>query len=73
VPLTNTGTLARVDVQAGTVVGQLPLGPPAPAGSGDLDSAVAAGGVVFAASDAGGRIIRSDGARPSTFRLAPEG
>jgi streptogramin lyase len=73
VPLTNTGTLARVDVQAGTVVGQLPLGPPALPGSGDLDSAVAAGGVVFAASDAGGRIIRSDGGAPVDVPPRPGG
>jgi streptogramin lyase len=73
VPLTSTGTLARVDLASATVTGQSPLGPPAPAGSGDLDSAIVADGVVFAASDAGGRIVRGEGGVPVDVAPRPGG
>jgi streptogramin lyase len=59
VPATGDGTLVRV--AGGAVVARTPFGT-APPGPGYLDSAVAADGAVWAASDAGARIVRVDAA-----------
>jgi virginiamycin B lyase len=57
VPATTEGALVRV--AGGAVVGRTPVGP-VPPGPGFLDSAVATDGAVWAASDAGARIVRVD-------------
>ena len=62
VPLTETGELARVDAAAGTVTTKLRVGAPSGGQFGLLDSAVAAEGSIWNASDAGGTIARVDAA-----------
>jgi streptogramin lyase len=57
VPTTTDGSLAGV--VRGAVASRTPFGPPPPE-AGYLDSAVVAGGSVWAASDAGARIVRVD-------------
>jgi virginiamycin B lyase len=57
VPTTTDGSLARV--AGGAVASRTPFGTPPPE-PGYLDSAVVAGGSVWAASDAGARIARVD-------------
>jgi len=56
VPQTSTGLLARVDLASGVITSHVSVG--APGRSGDLDSAVVAGGDIWAASDAGARVTR---------------
>jgi len=57
VPVTSTGALARVGA-TGAVVGTTKVGVASASGAGFLDSATAAGGSVWSASDAGGTITR---------------
>ena len=66
VPLTDTGELARVDQAAGTVSAKVRVGAPSGGRTGFLDSAVAVGGSIWYASDAGGTITRIDGAPRAT-------
>jgi streptogramin lyase len=60
VPITGSGSLARVDPAAGNVAGRTHVGTASPAGGGFLDSAAATDGSIWAASDAGGTIARVD-------------